>query len=166
MKDSTTSPVRILGIDPGSRHCGYGILELMGRKIVAAGADVIHINDKKPLPERLCILYSELKKILMEYTPDFAAIETIFFGKNIQSVFTLGHARGVVLLALAEQNLPIIEYSPREIKKAVVGNGNASKQQIRYMVAQILPLTKTNLTSDAADALAIALCHYNKNRFS
>jgi crossover junction endodeoxyribonuclease RuvC len=158
--------VRILGIDPGSRQCGYGILELMGRKIVAAGADVIHINDKKPLPERLCILYSELKKILMEYTPDFAAIETIFFGKNIQSVFTLGHARGVVLLALAEQNLPIIEYSPREIKKAVVGNGNASKQQIRYMVAQILPLTKTNLTSDAADALAIALCHYNKNRFS
>lgn len=93
-------------------------------------------------------------------------MESIFFGKNIQSVFTLGHARGVIMLALAQKEIPIIEYSPREIKKAVVGNGNASKQQIRYMVTQLLPLKQQKLTSDAADALAIALCHYNRNRFT
>ena len=166
LKENTLLPLRILGIDPGSRHCGYGLLELSGRKIIAAGADVIHVDEKKPLPERLCIIYREMCKILDEYIPSAAAVESIFFGKNIQSVFTLGHARGVVLLALAEKGIPIIEYSPREIKKAVVGNGNASKQQIRYMITQLLPLTKTNLTSDAADALAIALCHYNRNRFS
>jgi crossover junction endodeoxyribonuclease RuvC len=131
---------------------------------VAAGCDVIHIDEKKPLTERLCILYFEIKKILDEYNPRFAAIESIFFGKNIQSVFTLGHARGVIMLALAQQEIPIFEYSPREIKKAVVGNGNASKQQIRYMVTQLLPITQSKLTSDAADALAIALCYYNKNR--
>jgi len=131
---------------------------------VAAGCDVIHIDEKKPLTERLCILYTEIKKILEEYNPRFAAIESIFFGKNVQSVFTLGHARGVIMLALAQQEIPIFEYSPREIKKAVVGNGNASKQQIRYMVTQLLPITQSKLTSDAADALAIALCYYNKNR--
>lgn len=160
------SPLRILGIDPGSRHCGYGLLELQGRKIVAAGADVIHVDEKKPLTERLCIIYGEMKRIIAEYNPQAAAVESIFFGKNVQSVFTLGHARGVILLALAEAKVIITEYSPREIKKAVVGNGNASKQQIRYMVSQLLPLTQTKLTADAADALAIALCHYNRNRFT
>lgn len=132
---------------------------------MAAGCDVIHIDEKKPLTERLCILYREITKIIDEYNPQFAAVESIFFGKNIQSVFTLGHARGVIMLALAQHDIPIIEYSPREIKKAVVGNGNASKQQIRYMVTQLLPITQSKLTSDSADALAIALCHYNRNRF-
>jgi crossover junction endodeoxyribonuclease RuvC len=140
------------------------LLELEKRRIVAAGCDVIHIDEKKPLTERLCILYREIRKIIDEYKPQFAAVESIFFGKNIQSVFTLGHARGVIMLALAQEGIPIMEYSPREIKKAVVGNGNASKQQVRYMITQLLPITQSNLTSDAADALAIALCYYNKNR--
>ena len=160
------APYRILGIDPGSRHCGYGLLELQGRKIVAAGADVINVDEKKPLPERLSIIYREISRIITEFEPQAAAVESIFFGKNIQSVFTLGHARGVILLALAEKQIPIIEYSPREVKKAVVGNGNASKQQIRFMVEQLLPLKQTKLTPDSADALAIALCHYNRNRFN
>lgn len=132
---------------------------------MAAGADVIHIEESKTLADRLCVLYEGIKRVLSEYQPHLAAVESIFYGKNIQSVFTLGHARGVVLLALAESGIAITEYSPREVKKAVVGNGNASKQQIRYMIAQLLPLTKTDLSSDAADALAIALCHYHRIRF-
>jgi len=140
------------------------LLEIEKRKIMAAGCDVIHIDERKPLTERLCILYAEITKILNEYKPQVAAVESMFFGKNIQGIFSLGHARGVIMLAIAQQNITIAEYTPREIKKAVVGNGNASKQQIRYMVSQILPITKTKLTSDAADALAIALCHHNRNR--
>jgi len=155
----------ILGIDPGSRFCGYGLLELDKRKIVAAGCSVIRIDDRKPLPERLKILYKEITGVINEYKPKIAAIETMFFGRNIQGIFSLGHARGVILLALAQKNIPIAEYSPREVKKAVVGNGNASKQQIRYMVSRMLPISEESLTSDAADALAIALCHYNRNRF-
>jgi crossover junction endodeoxyribonuclease RuvC len=139
-------------------------LEIEKRKIVAGGCDVIHIDDRKPLTERLCILYSRINEVLMEYKPDQAIVESMFFGKNIQGIFSLGHARGVILLALAQQNIPIHEYSPREVKKAVVGNGNASKQQVRYMVGQLLPISKERLTSDAADALAIALCHFNRNR--
>ena len=112
----------------------------------------------------LCILYEEIRKVLEEYKPEIAAVESMFYGKNFQGIFSLGHARGVILLALAQLDIPIAEYTPKEVKKAITGNGNASKQQIRYMVGQILPLTKSNLTSDAADALAIALCHHNRNR--
>jgi crossover junction endodeoxyribonuclease RuvC len=133
-------------------------------KIVAAGCDVIKISDRITLTERIRILYEEIRKILEEYKPDMAAIETMFYGKNFQGIFSLGHARGVILLALAQAGIPISEYTPREVKKAVTGNGNASKEQIRYMVAQLLPLTKSNLSSDSADALAIALCHHNRTR--
>ena len=139
-------------------------MEIEQRKIVAAGCDVIHIDERKPLTERLCILYEKILEVLKEYKPQFAAVETMFLGKNIQGILSLGHARGVILLALAQQNIPIMEYSPREVKKAVVGNGNASKQQVRYMVTQLLPITQKKLTSDAADALAIALCQHNRNR--
>jgi crossover junction endodeoxyribonuclease RuvC len=134
------------------------------RRIVAAGCDVIRIDERKPISERLCILYEAIGKVIDEYQPVIAAVETMFFGKNIQGIFSLGHARGVILLALAQKSIPIAEYSPREVKKAVTGNGNASKQQIRYMVSQLLPVTSATLTNDAADALAIALCHHNRNR--
>jgi len=93
-------------------------------------------------------------------------VETIFYGKNIKSAFTLGHARGVAMLAIAQHNIPITEYSPREVKKSVVGNGNASKEQVEYMVQKILKLKNKPKTEDAADALAIALCHFNKNKFN
>jgi crossover junction endodeoxyribonuclease RuvC len=140
------------------------LLDLEKHKIVAAGCDVIRIDERKPLTTRIRILYEEIVKVLEEYKPQEAAIETMFYGRNFQGIFSLGHARGVILLALAQLDIPISEYSPREVKKAVTGNGNASKEQIRYMVAQLLPLTKSNLSSDSADALAIALCHHNRNR--
>jgi len=154
--------VIIIGIDPGSRFCGYGILQLERRTIVAAGCDVIRMNEKLDLTERLSILYQEIGKVLDTYKPDVVAVESIFYGKNIQSAFTLGHARGVILLAIAERGIRFCEYSPREVKKAVVGNGNASKKQIRYMVQQIIKLKTPPPNEDSADALAIALCHFQR----
>lgn len=155
----------ILGIDPGSLHCGYGILELEKRRIVAAGADVVSMPAKMVLSNRLVLLHEKISEILIEYKPDVAAVESIFYGKNIKSAFTLGHARGVILLALAQHNIPITEYSPKEIKRSVVGNGNASKEQVEYMVKKMLKLEDDFTSHDASDALAIAICHYNKEKF-
>jgi len=155
----------ILGIDPGSLNVGYGILQVEKRKIVAAGCDTLKINPKLQLAERLVLIHSKMDKIIAEYKPNIAVVETIFYGKNIKSAFTLGHARGVILLAFAQHNIEIVEYSPREVKKSVVGNGNASKEQVAYMVQKILTLSTKPKTEDAADALAIALCQFNKNKF-
>ena len=155
----------ILGIDPGSLNVGYGIIQVEKRKIVAAGCDTIKINPKLQLTERLVQIHLGIDKIIAEYKPDVAVVETIFYGKNIKSAFTLGHARGVIMLALAQHNITIEEYSPREVKKSVVGNGNASKEQVAYMVQKILNLSVKPKTEDAADALAIALCQFNKNKF-
>ena len=155
----------ILGIDPGSYNVGYGILQVEKRKVIAAGCDTIEVKQKLQLAERLVQIHSEVAKILTEYKPDIAAIETIFYGKNIKSAFTLGHARGVIMLAIAQQHVEIAGYSPREVKKSVVGNGNASKEQVEYMIQKILNLSNKPKTQDASDALAIALCHFNRNKF-
>lgn len=155
----------ILGIDPGSRFCGYGLIQTEKNKIVAAGCDVMVLKQTLPLSERLLSLKQQLDEIIGKYQPDIAAVETIFYGKNIQSAFTLGHARGVILLVLAEKQIPFFEYSPREIKLSIVGNGNASKKQVRYMVQQGLKLKHAPTSEDAADALAIAMTHFNKKRF-
>ena len=156
----------IIGIDPGSYNCGYGILELSGRKIIAAGCETIKAKQNQPLEERIGVIYDGLKKVLIEYQPDAAAVEDIFFGKNIRSAFTLGHVRGAILLCLFRANIPILQYSPRSVKSAVVGNGNAHKQQVRYMVEKSLGLDLSKVSEDAADGLAIALCHYNKIRMT
>lgn len=155
----------ILGIDPGSRFCGYGLLQYEGRKVVAAGCDLIDVSKTPILSDRLCILYDRLTDVIKEHKPDLAAMETMFFNKHVQSIFTLGHARGVLLLTLAQGGIPIAEYSPREIKKSVVGNGNASKQQVRFMVSSIFKLSNKELKDDAYDALAVAYCHFNRLRF-
>ncbi len=155
----------ILGIDPGSNFCGYGILKIENRKITAAGCDVIKVAQSLSLGKKLHEIHTEICKVIEEYKPDIAAVESIFYGKNIRSAFTLGHARGTILLALAQHNIPISEFSPREVKKSVVGNGNASKEQVQYMVQRILNLKEIPASQDAADALAIAICQYNKERF-
>ncbi len=155
----------ILGIDPGSYNVGYGILQIEKRKIVAAGCNSIMVGKSISLDERLVKIHAEMQKIIYEYKPNVSAVETIFYGKNIRSAFTLGHARGVILLSLAQANIKANEYSPREVKKAVVGNGNATKEQVKYMVQQILNIDLSKKSEDATDALAIALCEYNKNKF-
>lgn len=156
----------IVGIDPGSRYCGYGLIQTEGRKVIAAGCDVIDVAREPDLGARLCALYSRLYELLGEYKPDYAAVESMFFHKHIKSIFTLGHARGVILLALAQHKIPVIEYSPREVKKAVVGGGNASKVQVRFMIQQIYDLKDQNKRDDAYDALAIATAHYNRSKWN
>jgi crossover junction endodeoxyribonuclease RuvC len=150
----------VLGVDPGSRFCGYGLIQVEKGKIVAAGGDVIRLSESAPLPDRLVTIHQELGKVIEEYHPDLASVEAIFYGKNVRSAFILGHVRGVVLMSLAQHALPIHEYAPKEVKLAVVGNGNASKQQVAYMVNRMLPLKEQKRRSDVTDALAIALCHY------
>lgn len=152
----------IIGIDPGSRYCGYGLIQMEGRKVIAAGCEVIDVSKLSDLPERLNGLFSKIEAVLEEYKPEEAAVESMFFHKQVKSIFTLGQARGVILLALARRQIPIVEYSPREVKKSVVGNGNATKQQVRYMIHQLYALQAKEHRDDAYDALAIATCHFNR----
>ena len=156
----------IVGIDPGSRYCGYGLLQVENRKVVAAGCDVIELIKEPDFPARLVKLYSRICEILDEYRPEIAAVESMFFHKHIKSVFTLGHARGVIFLALAQRQIPVVEYSPREVKKAVVGVGNATKMQVRYMMQQIYELKSGAKTDDAFDALAVATTHYHRTKWN
>ena len=155
----------ILGIDPGSLNCGYGLLQVQKRRIVAAGSDVVKVSGDLPLAQRIALIYQKINEVIEEYKPDIASVETIFYGKNIQSAFTLGHVRGAILLALAQAEIKIVEYSPLEIKKSVVGNGKASKEQVGYMVQKILSLKEPPKSQDASDALAAAICYYNKEQF-
>lgn len=155
----------ILGIDPGSRNCGYGIIEIEKRKIVSAGCGVIKIQSDIALEYRLLTIYKEIKMIIETYQPKMAAVESIFYGKNIRSSFILGHVRGVLLLALAEQQIQTLEISPLEVKRAVVGNGNASKEQVMYMVQKIVTDKISISSQDAADALAVAICAFHKQKY-
>ncbi|HNZ06227.1 MAG: crossover junction endodeoxyribonuclease RuvC [Candidatus Cloacimonetes bacterium] len=155
----------LIGIDPGSRVCGYGLLETQGRVITAAGCDVVDISSYTTLPERLAALFARVEAVLAEFKPEIAVVESMFYHKNVKSMLTLSQARGVILLAFARYGLPVFEYSPREVKKAVVGNGGASKQQVRYMVEQLFKLKGSDKPDDAYDALAIAMCHFNRIRF-
>ena len=155
----------LIGIDPGSRVCGFGLLETQGRIITAAGCDVFDISSFATLPERLDALFTKMEAVLTEYKPEVAVVESMFYHKNVKSMLTLSQARGVILLSFARQGLPVYEYSPREVKKAVVGNGGASKQQVRYMVEQLFKLKGSDKPDDAYDALAITMCHFNRIKF-
>jgi crossover junction endodeoxyribonuclease RuvC len=158
--------VIILGIDPGSRYCGYGLIEMQDRRVIAAGCDIVDVTRLVGLPERLKALYNQLGDLLDEYKPAVAAVESMFFHKQVKSIFTLGQARGVIILALALKGIPMVEYSPREIKKSVVGNGNATKAQVRFMINQLYPLKDIPRKDDAYDALAIATCHFNRMKWN
>ncbi len=155
----------IIGFDPGSRFCGYGILQIENKRIIAAGCDVIKLDQKKKLSNKLADLYTIISSVLKEYKPDIAVVETIFYGKNIQSSITLAHARGVLLQACALSHIKVYEYSPREVKKAVTGNGNGSKLQVRQMIQKIIGLKEEIKSEDASDALSVAYTHYNKIKF-
>jgi crossover junction endodeoxyribonuclease RuvC len=152
----------ILGIDPGTLKTGYGIIELENGKIKLLSSGVIENKRIKSLPLRLKFIYDEISKLIDEFFPDELSIETAFYGKNAQSALKIGHARGVSILAAINKQIPTYEYTPREIKKSVVGNGAASKQQVMYMVNQILNLKKKKLKYDESDAIAVALCHLQK----
>ena len=150
--------LRILGIDPGSRKTGYGLIEHSGNRTRYLASGCIKLNVKETLAERLHQLSSELDKLIEEFQPDCGAVEKIFFAKNAQSALTLGHARGVILLKFSERQLVVHEYQALKVKQTVVGVGRADKNQIQHMVKILLNL-QNKLQEDEADALAVAITH-------
>ena len=155
--------MRTLGIDPGSRVTGYGIVEQAGGRIVRVDPGEIRIKKGDPFTRCLSRIFDELTEVIGRTKPDAVAIEDIFYGKNVKSLIKQGHVRGVALLAASRSGLPVHEYSPLEVKKAVVGYGRAEKQQVQVMVQAILRLEEI-LPEDASDALAIAICHTNTKK--
>jgi crossover junction endodeoxyribonuclease RuvC len=151
--------VRIFGIDPGSVRTGYGCVETDGsrHRMVLSGA--IATPALASFPDRLLQIHKELAALLLQCRPDCVAIENLFYATNAKSALRLGHARGVAMLAAVEAGLPVIEYTPAEVKRAVVGYGRAEKNQVQHMVRLILGLDALPSPHDAADALAVAICH-------
>ena len=150
---------RILGIDPGSRLCGYGVIEAeRGKKPVYVECGVLQLQATLPLPERLRQLALDLREVLGELRPAEMALESIFHGINAQSALRLGYARGVVMLLGAEAGLPLSEYPPATVKRAVAGHGKATKEDVQRMVRWQCGLHRAP-SADAADALAVAICH-------
>lgn len=152
----------IIGIDPGTIITGIGIIETGKNILKPVFYDAIKLDKYAYFPVRLKVIYDQIIEKIDEYKPDEFAIETVFYGKNIQSALKIGQARGVSFLAAMQREIPANEYSPREIKKAVTGNGAASKEQVSYMVQSILKIKKAPKLFDVTDALAVAICHYNR----
>lgn len=152
----------ILGVDPGTLITGYGVIESRNGKMKVLTCDAIKNNPNMPLAVRLKRIYDALNNVIVRYNPEEFAIETAFYGKNAQSALKLGHARGVAMLAAISRDLPTQEYSPREVKKAVVGKGTASKQQVQFMVKSLLKLKQIPKYYDTTDALAVAICHLHR----
>lgn len=149
--------MRILGIDPGSRMTGYGVLESDGRRSQHLVSGVIK-TQSKDFPQRLGEIFTGLSEVLVEFKPQQVAIEQVFVAKNASSALKLGQARGAAIAAAVTRDLPVFEYTPRAVKQALVGNGGAEKEQVQHMVRVLLAL-RGKLTLDQSDALAIALCH-------
>jgi crossover junction endodeoxyribonuclease RuvC len=151
--------VKIFGIDPGSERTGYGCIELAGsrHRLIICGS--LSAPTRATFPEKLMVIHAGLKALLERHRPECVAVEGIFYARNVRSALKLGHARGVALLAASEAGLPVVEYSPAEVKRAVVGYGRAEKPQVQEMVRLLLGLDTAPSPHDVADALAVALCH-------
>ena len=150
--------MRVIGLDPGLRHTGWGVIEVAGSRLAHIADGVAHAPVDLPLAQRLVVLFRQIIAVLERFRPDEAAVEESFVNRNAASTLKLGVARGVILLAPAERGLPVAEYSANLVKKAVVGAGHAEKEQIQMMVRRLLPGASIG-EPDAADALAVAICH-------
>jgi crossover junction endodeoxyribonuclease RuvC len=151
-------PIRILGIDPGLRRTGWGMVAIDGNRLAFLGCGSLATNDKATLAERLRELHDGLSRVVAEHAPDEAAVEATFVNKDAAATLKLGQARGVAMLVPAIAGLPVSEYAPNLVKKTIVGAGHGEKQQIRMMIGVLLPKADPK-PHDAADALAIAVCH-------
>jgi crossover junction endodeoxyribonuclease RuvC len=151
--------VRIFGIDPGSHRTGYGCIDHggSGHRLIVCGA--IATPARASFPEKLRVIHAELAKLLSTCRPECVAVESVFHARNVRSALKLGHARGVAILAAAQAGFSVVEYTPTEIKRAVVGYGRAEKHQVQQMIKLLLGLDAVPTPHDAADALAVALCH-------
>ena len=156
------SMTRILGIDPGSRRTGYGLIDVKSSSIVYVSSGIIRLPEKS-LPERLKIIFDGVSEIIDQFTPNSMGIEEVFFAKDPRAALKLGQARGAAIVAGAPAHLEIGEYSAKSVKQSVVGTGSADKHQVQMMVKQLLKLPKAP-SEDAADALAVAICHANSMR--
>jgi crossover junction endodeoxyribonuclease RuvC len=154
--------MRILGIDPGTRVVGYGVVDLVGNRMRPVAHGVIRADMAHDYGARLRSIHDGLARVIVEHRPDQVAIEEAFYGKNAASALRMGEGRGVAILAAALHDRPLFQYTPAEVKKAVVGNGRAHKEQIQEMVRLLLGLPEIPEPEDAADALAVAICHCNR----
>ena len=154
----------VLGIDPGTAITGYGLVREEEDGLVLVGCGVITTPADQPLPQRLQAIYRGLTAIIGEHRPDQVAVEELFFSRNVRTALSVGQARGVVLLAAAEAGLPLYEYKPLEVKQTVAGYGGADKRQVQEMVRLLLDLEQVPEPDDAADAVAVAVCHIHSAR--
>jgi crossover junction endodeoxyribonuclease RuvC len=158
--------MRILGIDPGTASTGFGVVEENAGELTAVAFGVIHTPAHTPMPERLLDLHRQLAQILSLHKPACAAVERLFFQKNVRTALAVGQARGVALMTLAQSGIPVAEYTPSEVKQAVASYGGAEKRQVQEMVKILLRLQAIPQPDDAADALAIAICHTHAARWA
>lgn len=160
--------MRVFGIDCGTEYTGWGVVDfvdgLRESRLEPVAAGAIKLDKKHRTPQRLHQVHVELGALLEAYQPEVVAIEDVFFAANAKSALKLGHVRGVAMLSAAARGLPVVEYAPLSIKSAVVGYGLAAKEQVQFMVARLLDLERAPEPADAADALAIAICHIHNAR--
>jgi crossover junction endodeoxyribonuclease RuvC len=157
--------MRIIGIDPGSRVTGFGVIDSDGNHHTLVSQGVVRTHTTGSFAEKLKLIHDGILEVMDEWGPDQMAVESLFYATNVKSALKLGHARGVALLAAVERGLGVHEYAPLEVKQAVVGYGRADKRQVQRMVAVLLELENPPEPHDAADALAIAICHAHQIRF-
>ena len=157
--------MRIIGIDPGSRVTGFGVIDSDGNRHTLVSQGVVRTNTAGAFPEKLRLIHDRILEVVDEWGPEQMVVENLFYATNVKSALKLGHVRGVTLLAAVERGLPVHEYAPLEVKQAVVGYGRADKNQVQRMVAVLLELDEPPEPHDAADALAVAICHANQLRF-
>ena len=155
---------RVLGVDPGITNTGYGLVVEADRTMTAGGHGAIKTKSSADMSHRLDILYTEAKRVILEFEPDVVVLEQLFFNTNVKTALAVGQARGVLLLACNHAGASWAEYTPLQVKLAVVGNGNATKVQVQYMVTTLLGMAKPPETLHACDALAMAICHLQSRR--
>lgn len=156
----------VLGVDPGTAICGYGLVEFNNNRLKAIDYGAIRTSPQKTPEKRLADIFKEIVTIMNEYSPDIMGVEQLFFNKNVTTAMAVGQARGVILLAAAQNNISLAEFTPLQVKQAVVGYGKAEKEQVIYMTQRLLGLPNKPSPDDVADALAVAICtsHYGVSR--
>ena len=157
--------MNILGIDPGLGTTGYGIISSVNNSIQLVDFGTIKTSPKDNLSIRLKIIFDKISQLIDTYSPSIFSIEEIFYSNNVKSSLLLGHARGVAIAAAATKDIVIYEYSAKKVKQSLTGNGNAHKEQVKFMVTNLLQLQEAPKSNDASDALAIAICYFLQNRF-
>ena len=155
----------VMGVDPGSREAGYGVVEMIGNAFQVRDFGVVRARPGDAVPLRLRAVFQGVLEVMRQHRPDVVSVEQVFYGKSVTSALRMGEGRGVVLLAAALEDIPIVEYAPAVVKKAAVGRGRATKGQVQEMVRILLGLPKPPDSEHAADALALAVCHCHRSKF-